>query len=164
MYKYKIENSLNDFEFHDSVATFEQLEDDSLVLSVEHLNIHSDAKENPHDCDMEIDEAFMTLKGFAVESFEPGRAWKRNENGEYYTDDLYVLHTGDMAHKVFIQEISKGMDIKSFDKVPDECRQKYLIGACGIEPYFEVVISFDSVVVEWNEYRKKAWYVDFSKR
>lgn len=35
---------------------------------------------------------------------------------------------------------------------------RYSVGGCGIEPYFTMEFGFDSVVVCWDQYKKKAWY------
>ena len=55
--KYRVENELDLFEFHDAEFSFISFEKNELVLSAKHLNIHENAAQNPHDCDMEIDLA-----------------------------------------------------------------------------------------------------------
>ena len=55
--KYRVENKLDLFEFHDAEFSFISFDKNELVLSAKHLNIHENAVQNPHNCDMEIDFA-----------------------------------------------------------------------------------------------------------
>ncbi|MBQ7827498.1 MAG: hypothetical protein IJ386_04455, partial [Clostridia bacterium] len=34
----------------------------------------------------------------------------------------------------------------------------YFIDGCGTEPFFTVKSDFDTVIVEWDDYTRKAWY------
>ena len=85
--QYSSTNRLQDFEFHDSKLSFISWEDDRLIVSAKHLNVHKYAAPNHAGADMEISEARITFCGFQLREFEPGRAWKRDENGKSYTDD-----------------------------------------------------------------------------
>ena len=62
--RYRSINSLRDCEFHDAVWTLVSQRDGSLVGDVKFLNIHKDVEQNPYDCDMEIENARITLTGF----------------------------------------------------------------------------------------------------
>ena len=52
--KYHVENNLDLFEFHDADVSFLSFDNNGLILSVRHLNIHKNTDENPNDNDMEI--------------------------------------------------------------------------------------------------------------
>ena len=64
--KYRVENKLDLFEFHDAEFSFVRFDKNELVLSAKHLNIHKNATQNPNDCDMEIDFAEFVFIGFDV--------------------------------------------------------------------------------------------------
>ena len=55
--KYRVENNLDLFEFHDAEVSFMSFDNNELTLSAKHLNIHKNTNENPYDDDMEIDFA-----------------------------------------------------------------------------------------------------------
>lgn len=73
--KYRVENQLELFEFHDSVFSLISFDKKDLVVSVKHLNIHEDAKDNLHDCDMEINVATISFRNIHILSLEPMRAY-----------------------------------------------------------------------------------------
>lgn len=84
--KYSITNQINSFEFHDAQIYYLDYKERTLSVYVKHLNLHKDVKQNPCNCDLEIDCARMVFVDFCVYTFEPGRAWKRDENGALYTE------------------------------------------------------------------------------
>ena len=92
--KYVSINRLSDFEFHDSKLVFVSFEDQCLVLKATHLNIHKGTEQNPHTSDMEIASARLTFEDFVIHSYEPGRAWKQDENGQVYTDEPKIVLSG----------------------------------------------------------------------
>ncbi len=79
--KYHFENQLNIFEFHDSKFSFISFDENELCISAEHINIHKDAKENPHDYDMDISLAKIYFQNIKIHSFEPIRGYIIDDNG-----------------------------------------------------------------------------------
>lgn len=152
--QYSSTNRLQDFEFHDSEWSLISLEDDRLMVSVKYLNVHKDAAPNTLGADMEISNAHITFYGFELKEFEPSRTWKRDENGQSYTDDPLIIHTGAVARSMFENELKNSITVMGIVLENDI----YELGALGIDPYFSVRFLFSDVEIEWDDYRKKAWY------
>ncbi len=153
--KYNSTNIFSDFEFHDAYFKLENIEDNVLTISAEYLNIHKNTEQNPSDIDMEIKIAQITFNNFQIISFEPGRSWKRAENGELYTDEPQVIFKGEVAKEKSLNELRFGATI--FELGTLENGNHYFDGA-GDEPWFQVQFLFDAVTIEWDEFRKPAWY------
>ena len=154
--KYTSSNIFSDFEFHDAYFNLESIKDNTLTISVQYLNIHKNTAQNPCDTDMEIEMAHISFNDFQAKSFEPGRGgWKQDENGNYYTNEPQFVFEGETAKEKAINELLHGATIFEFGTLDNG--NHYFEGA-GDEPWFHVQFSFDSATVEWDEYRKPAWY------
>ena len=151
---YSSNNRLQDFEFHDAELSLISWEDNRLVVSAKYLNVHKDAAPNNADADMEISEARITFSGFQIKEFEPSRTWKTDKNGKFYTDDPLIIHTGAIARSMFENELKNSITVMGIVLENDI----YELGALGIDPYFSVRFLFSDVEIEWDDYRKKAWY------
>ena len=145
----------SDFEFHDAYFKLESIENNVLTISVQYLNLHKNTEQNSCDTDMEIEIAQITFINFQVKSFEPGRAWKEDENGELYTNEPQVVFDGETAKEKSLNELRHGATIFEFGTL--ENGNHYFDGA-GDEPWFQVQFLFDSAIIEWDEFRKPAWY------
>ena len=153
--KFCSENDLSLFEFHDSVFSFVSFDGKNLTVSAAHLNIHKNTLQNPCDSDMEIASARITFRNFHSPTYEPGRVWERDENGNSYPVGPRIVYSGQEAMDRVLDELKYGLWLYHFEK---EEHGGYSIGGCGIEPYFTIEFDFDGVVVCWDEYKKKAWY------
>ena len=153
--KYHSTDHLQDFEFHDSEFTLLAIDDSTLAVSARKLNIHKDTPQNDSDFDMEIDIAKITFHGFQSLSYEPGRSWHRDENGNAYTDDPLVIFTGHEAINALTAEMQNTLTV--YHLVQEEGNVCEL-GGCGDSPYFTIRFAFDFITIEWDAYRKKAWY------
>ena len=151
---YSSTNRLQDFEFHDAELSLISWENNRLIVSAKYLNVHKDAAPNNADADMETSEARITFSGFQIQEFEPSRTWKRDENGQSYTDDLIIIHTEAVARSMFENELKNSITVMGIALENDI----YELGAIGIDPYFSVRFRFSDVDIEWDDYRKKAWY------
>lgn len=127
----------------------------SLTVTVKNLNIHKNTPENDMECDMELAEAVMTFAGVSISSYEPDRTWKTDAEGKAYSDDPVIIHTGEEAQQLFLRDLERGLCVFSLEA---DSPQQIVMEGCGDCPYFTVRIGFDSVRLEWDEYRKKAWY------
>lgn len=152
--KYCSIDRFQDFEFHDSEFSFVSWEDDRLVVFAKFLNIHKDAEPNNFGVDMELDKAQITFYGFKLKEFEPSRTWKTDENGNSYTNDPLIIYTDDKARSMLENELKNAVDVMGITYDNGE----YELGAIGIDPYFSVRFSFSSLEIQWDGYRKKAWY------
>ena len=149
--KYVSIDRLCDFEFHDSEWSFVSYEGGNLTVKIEMLNIHKDAEQNDCGKDMEIQEAIVTFIGIKNFTYELPRTWKKDENGNSYTDDPLVIFEGDEAVGKFINE--RQVTVMYFDKTDEG----YDLGGIG-DGWVSVKFAFDSVTVEWDEYDGTAWY------
>lgn len=155
--KYLSANILQDFEFHDAHFKLVLFENNTLTISVQYLNIHKNTEQNPYLTDMEIEVARITFHEFRTKSFEPGRTWKQDANGKSYTDEQQVVFEGKTAEDRLLNELRVGSTVFEFGSLENG---NYYFDGTGDEPWFQAQFIFDSVVIEWDEYRKTAWYED----
>lgn len=153
--KYCVENQLELFQFHDSEFSFVSFDGKNLVVSVKYLNIQKNTEQNPSGVDMEIENALLTFRGVGFLTYETGRDWKTGENGESYPVEKRVVYSEGEAEAKALQAFKKGITVFDFDCKEDDT---YFIDGFGIDPFFTVEFRFDSVCVEWDAYRKEAWY------
>lgn len=153
--KYQSSNILQDFEFHDAYFKLEKFENSTLTISVKFLNIHKDTAQNPYPSDMEIELASITFQGFYTKSFEPGKLWKQDTNGKFYNDEPQIIFRGQTAEEKLLNELRTGATVLEFGTLENG---NYYFEGIGDEPWFQVQFQFDSVTIEWDEYRKIAWY------
>ena len=146
---------LGDFEFHDAVMTLESLTEGRLTISVKALNIHAAAEQNDQPTDMEISHARMTFHDFRGLTFEPGRAWRRDAKGELYTDDPQIVYQGADAEEHLLEELRSGLCVYAFQA---DGKSRYHLEACGTEPWFAAQFTASAVFIEWDEFRRPAWY------
>ncbi len=153
--KYISTNIFSDFEFHDSYFKLESFKDDVLTVSVQYLNIHKNTEQNHYPTDMEIEVARITFQGFNAKSFEPGRVWKQDASGKLHTDEPQFIFEGKIAEDKLLNELRVGSTVFEFGTLENG---NYYFDGAGDEPWFQAQFVFDSVVIEWYEYRKPAWY------
>ena len=153
--KYISTNIFTDFEFHDAFLKLESFEGNTLTVSAQCLNIHKNTEQNSCGIDMEIEVAHITFSNFKLISFDPGRVWKQDCNGKFYTDEPEVIFEGKTAEAKLLNELQAGMTVYEFGTLGNG--NHYFAGA-GDEPWFQVQFIFDSATVGWDEYRKPAWY------
>ena len=109
--KYTSTNLFSDFEFHDAYFKLESIKDNVLTISVQYLNLHKNTIQNPCNTDMEIEIAHITFSRFKVISFEPGRSWKQDDGGKFYTDEPQVIFEGETAEKKLLNELQAGTTV-----------------------------------------------------
>lgn len=156
--KYISVDKLSDFEFHDAEFTLDFFANNCLRVKVDYLNIHKDAEQNPCETDMEIARAFITFEEFKLLSYEPGIAWRQEKNGEFFPAEPQIVLYDDAAYSRFSEQLDAGLII--FDLGIKE-GITYFIDAMSKDPFFTICFTFKSVRVEWDEYKKEAWYTSF---
>ena len=157
--KYASINRLGDFEFHDSMWKLRSYQNQTLIVDARMLNIHREAPLNPHETDMEIELACITFTDVEIVSYDLGCAWKTDADGNTYTEELGGILEGEEAESNFLAELNAGdfgATIFQFLKEDDV----YSLDGCGNEPWFAVQFRFDSVKIEWDTYKKPAWYTE----
>lgn len=156
--KYCVKDQLDLFEFHDSVFSFVSFDGKDLVVSAECLNIHEEAEENPHDCDMEIDLATISWQNVQILSLRP---WL-DENGNWYSNESQIVFTGKEAEEKLIYALKDGITLNDIDVQQFDDHAMIEIEATAPK-YFLATFSYSDVTVEWDTYRKKAWYECFKE-
>lgn len=155
--RYRVENQFELFEFHDSVFSLVSFDKKDLVVSVKHLNIHEDAKENSHDCDMEIKTATISFQNIHMLSLEPMRAYQSDADGNWHTDEPQIIFTGKDAEEKFVNELENGFSINCIDIRKFGEHTTIEISTNSPKCFF-ATFSFSNGRVEWDAYCKKAWY------
>ena len=147
--RYRSVNCLQDFEFHDSFWSLAGHDASSYIFDARALNLHQTAPQNPEDCDMEIESSRVTFSGCQIAGF---RAFKE-ETPKNFTGEKSLIR--------FLREANHGMWVKGFNEIDHD---QWLLASCGDkEIYYEVTLRFEDVVVEWDAFRRPAWYVLHAK-
>ncbi len=152
--KYRLENRLEDFEFHDALFSLIHADNKKWIISAKYLNFHKNTEQNPSAFDMEIDDATITFTGISVFSYKAGGALVKDVNGNIYRKE-YILLEGTEAENKFLSVFENPISVLYFGT--DDNTRYYLEG-CGTEPFFTVECSFENITIEWDKYRRKAWY------
>lgn len=152
--QYKAENQIDIFEFHDAELSIVGFEENTLVFSAAHLNIHKHTEQNPGDHDLEIERAVLRFEHIENVTFENRRPI---ENGKPVGEQI-VLEGAD-AVKEMLFGFAKGVRIFAlFEK------DRRIIMDCitdGIEAdfaFFTVAFAPQATSVEWDAYIGPAWY------
>ena len=153
--KYRVENGLSLFEFHDSAFSLINFDGTDMVISSQHLNIHKFTEQNPSACDMEITSAKLTFHGFRSPTFAPGRAWTEDTDGKLHPTAPHAVFSGKEAEESILEELRGQINVLDFCQMDDG---SYIIDGCGFEPFFTMGFRFDRITIEWDEYKEKAWY------
>lgn len=153
--RYKSENQLELFDFHDSELSYVSYDEKNLVISAQFLNIQKSAEQNPTDYDMEIQEARLTFRAVSELSYEPGRAWTTDADGRSVPVGPEVVYRDEAGEKRVLDALQAGMTVFSFER---NDAGRFSVGGTGAEPFFTIEFSCGAVLVEWDEYRKPAWY------
>lgn len=156
MPKYHSKNRLEDFEFHDSYVTINSFKGGVLDLSIEMLNIHSDAEQNTCGCDMEIEKTHITFSGVTIDSVCPLSSVFTDTNGNKYI--FTTKFEGDTIETLKVQLLDR-FKIYSLQVLPSDSKQKISVDFDRIDIIINIVLSFDSVEMEWDNFNGKAWYV-----
>ena len=155
--KYSSINQLSDFEFHDAEFILKCYDDFNLYATAKYLNVHKDAKENPYEYDMEIEYAHICFEHIETHSFKLLPAYQFDAEGKLYTNDPQVIDKGTPAQEKFITELKRGISLHCVDVHKENNRTVLEITTNG-RSCFHAIISFDNIIIAWDNYHKKAWY------
>ncbi len=152
--QYKAENKLDIFEFHDAELSLGCFDKNTLVFSATHLNIHKHTKQNPGDCDLEIERAVLRFEHMESVTFENRRPI---ENGNPVGEQI-VLEGADAVKKM-LSGFVKGIRVFALFE-----ENRRIIMDCitdGIEvdfTFFTIAFTPQTTSVEWDAYIGPAWY------
>ncbi len=158
--RYQSVNRLRDFVFHDAEWTLVSHNGKSLVGDVKYLNVHQDAEQNTADCDMEIESARITLTGCRVIACQSVCPEIVDAGGVRHPAEQPVVCEGEKAAESLLNEMKNGMTFYSFEEEEDG---SWRLAGCGETPVFKAKIAFESALVEWDSFRRPAWYVLLSR-
>ncbi len=151
---YIFKDRLSDFEFHDSLWRLISFDAGVMKFKVKFLNVHKEALKKYFEKDMEIREAYMTITGVSVITFEEGEKWKQNGDGNLDRVKEPNIHTEEAAETFFISEFKDGAVVLEFNSEGTSIT----VSAAGNEPFFISHFTYESVKIEWDEFRGDAWY------
>lgn len=149
---YRVENQLELFEFHDALFSPVSLDREKLIISAEYLNIHKNTRQNPFNYDMEIDYAQITFTNFRALSYKYASTETTDCNPPSFP---FKIISGQEAQEKIFEELENQITVYDFDSIDGS---RYFIDGCGIQAFFVMEFCFDNVIVEWDKYKKKAWY------
>ena len=155
-------NRPNDFEFHDVVLSLIRFEGDTLILSARYLNIHKGTEQNASDADLEIESAICTFMGFQVHTYEVIRPLTQDANGVWHQDKPFPRLEGKAAADKLIEALKNSLSVHYFERTAESLY--YMEGDMeggGTDSFFTATFSIARFVVEWENYRQKAWYESF---
>jgi len=149
-------NKLSDFEFHDAQFALEVFDNNILAVKARYLNIHKDTEQNSFETDMEIESAIITFEKFKLISYESRKPLEQYENGALKSNELQLVFMEHSAYSCFYEQLKAGLTVLDFGV--KEC-DIYFLDAMSKDPVFTVCFTFENVSIEWDEYKKEAWYV-----
>ena len=162
--RYQCVDRLEDFEFHDARLRANRLDSDRLEASVQYLNLHQDAAQNPFEQDMELGSASLTMEGFSVLCYEPARYGKMDADGVIRPVGPLVQYRGAEAWQKLRDVLRKELTILWLGREEDG---SYYLEGQGELDYLEIFsLSFtcEKATIAWDDFVGKAWYVDFGKK
>ncbi len=153
--KYRSANILKDFEFHDALFELLSFENNILTISCKYLNIHKNTLQNQFDTDMEIVAAKITFKDFRLLSYCSEGKLKSDSNGGYYAEKSEEVFSDAVAYEKLLNELKAGVTVLDFGTLDNK---NCFIDGIGATPWFSVQFLFDCAAVEWDEFKRPAWY------
>lgn len=154
--QYCVKNQLHLFEFHDSVFSFVRFDQTCLVVSAKYLNIHKEAKENPEDCDMEIDSAEISFNGIENFAFKWMEEYEPAVDGTLYMTRSSILFRDKEAENRFMDALKRRITVDGIEICEDKNGKDII--RIYTHNCFLVEFTFESVLIRWDTYSKKAWY------
>ncbi len=143
------------FDYHDSVFELDHMDGKELAIYVQGLNICSDAEQNPKEYDLEIKKAHILFCGVSEFTYDPGRTWKTDENGNSIPVGPEIIYREEKAFDKIKKDLLSGAEIYSHTIVEGD---HYEICGSGNEPFFLISFKAQKIIVEWDEYLRPAWY------
>ncbi len=151
---YTLTDRFSDFEYHDASICLISLENGTLNLSAEHLNVHRDALRESLPYDMEIEKATISLHAFTLHTLQKeAYACGADVDGNPILHNA-VDYTGEKMHTLFLSLLRDGAHISGFTKEDD----RYALELITASDVWLVHLSFSAFTVEWDAFSGMAWY------
>ena len=155
MSNYKSINHPEIFEFHDSTFELDHVDEKEIAVYVQGLNISKDTEQNPKKYALEIKRAHILFQGVSEFTYDPGRIWKTDDNGNSVPVGPEIKYRGKEALDKIKEDFLTGAEIYSHSIVEDD---HYEICGHGNEPFFVISFKAQKIIVEWDEYLGPAWF------
>ena len=146
MYKYLSENELDTFSFHDCFINDILIIDNDVRWLMEHIDVKENNKCNTFPSDMQVNDAVITFKHCGYKNGRKQFSTISDKKDEYL----------------------KSNSLENINNIIKNCRMSYGESIKMGIAFFEIIqadylftfkVKYDSVIVEWNEFNKSAWYV-----
>ena len=85
--------------------------------------------------------------------------WKLTRHtflGNYYTDEPQVILYEIEAFNRFVDQLNNKVIVFDLGVKNDGA---YYMDAMSSDPFFMICFTFNNAKIEWNEYKREAWYV-----
>lgn len=149
-------NCLEDFYIHDTNLDQFGYQDDECIFIVSYFCVKSTCDANPNEHDMQINEGLIRFKGIDFKEMCYKGYKKYNDKNEII--DIVVDKYIDIDE--IDGEISNIIDlcpeIYSCDKLDNG---DYVFTILCEKEVIQLIVSFESVSIQWNSFEGKAWYV-----
>lgn len=153
--KYK-SNSLEDFYIHDTNLDQFGYQDDECIFIVSSFCVKSTCKVNPNDCDMQINEGLIRFKGINFKEMCYKGYKKYNDKNEIIDVVIDKYIDVDEIDSEISNILDLCLEIYSCDKLDNG---DYVFTILCEKEVIQLIVSFESVSVQWNSFEGKAWYV-----
>lgn len=152
--RYSSEN-FSDFEFHDTELYLKDCENSNLRLTARYLNIHKEAEQNPHNCDMETDCAEILFENADIRLFETMEVYTYGCDGSVAGFEPRTVCEGADAADRLRDELKKGLSVNCVYAGSDKDGAFLSVTS---NSGFVAVIYFARAVIRWDGFRSEAWY------
>lgn len=147
---YKTHN-INDLYIHDTLIDNITFKENSIIFDVTGICVHKDCIDNPHGCDMFVQQAKLTLENVKFKSTQFFGYTDKNINN--IVPDLFADTS--RIHQDLTKILEYYPEIFSCKKSDDGYTFTILYSSEVVDLSF----SFSSFTAEWNSYNDKAWYI-----
>ena len=153
--KYQLTELVDAFDAHDAELSLLSWQEDTLICSAKHLNIHKAYAPDAPDTDMTISEAQVTFRGFRVQdlTYTGGRLF--DASGNLVREEPAVSLAGKEARARLGELFSLPLTVMYLE----QAQGVYLMDVLASSALYTIRFTCTDLVVSWDEYAGKAWYV-----
>ena len=149
-------NTLEDFNIHDTALVQFGYQDDECIFIVNSFCVKSTCKDNPNDYDMQVGDGLIRFKGIEFKEM-CYKGYKQYNSNHQITDgvvDRYINPfdiDGEISNMIDLNP-----EIYSCDSLDNG---DYVLTILCEKEVIQLIVSFNSVAIQWNSFDGKAWYV-----
>ena len=152
---YKTVN-LKDIYIHDAFIQYFDFKDNTIIFGVDRICVHKECESNPHDYDTYVEQAIISIKNPNFKEMKYYGYKKYNDKNEII--DIIVDRYIDTDN--VIDEISNMIDLNpQFFGCTQLDNGDYAFTILYDNEVIDLILSFESCLIQWNEFSGKAWYI-----